>query len=304
MGSVFYITVYAADAAQAEKAALDAFRRVDEINAIASDYLPESELSRFNRAAANEPVKISSDLFQLFEESIRAARLTDGAFDITATYAIQQWRRAKRKQKLPTPEETQKAVAMTDWRQLSLDDSKHTAVKRKEGVLLDLGGIGKGYAADAALRVLNDHGITRAVVAASGDLAIGDSPPGKEGWDVALRTFEKPEESDRLTHVILNNCGCSTSGDLHQFLELEGKRYSHIVNPRTGLGLTERIGCTLIAPTATTADSLATAFCVMGVERTVRLVESTPGLMKVHLTWLEQGEMKARDAESKVVEKK
>lgn len=291
MGALFYITVYAPSEKTARRAADAAFQRVDAINAIASDYLPESELSRFNRSPSGEAWRASGDFFGLFRRSMEISSLTDGAFDVTAAYAVQHWRRARRKKALPAEGETQKAIAMTDWRQLELvPDAGGDAggiVKRKAGLLVDLGGIGKGYAADAALKVLREHGLGRAVVAASGDLALGDPPPDQTGWDVALRTFEHEGEADRLTHVRLSNVGCSTSGDLHQYLELGGKRYSHIVNPRTGLGLTERIACTVVARDAAASDALATAFCVMGVDKTEALVKARPDLsLRVRMTWM------------------
>jgi thiamine biosynthesis lipoprotein len=279
MGSVFRIELYAEDKDAAERAVAAAFKRIDDINAIASDYLPESELSRLNREPADKAVQVSADLFALISKSLEAAKQTDGAFDITAAYAVQQWRRAKRQKQLPTAEQTAKAIAMTDWKTLRLDEHARTVTKLKKGLLIDLGGIGKGYAADAALAVLKSHGFTQALVAGSGDLAIGDAPPGKAGWSVALRTFERPEETDTLIHVTLSRCGCSTSGDLHQFLELDGKRFSHIVDPRTGLGLTERIACTVIAPDATTSDALATGMCVLGLERGMAAAARVPGVM-------------------------
>ena len=287
MGTVFQIILYAGDETQAGKAADAAFQRIDQINQLASDYLPESELSRCNRAPSQQPIPLSEDLFHLIFGSLEAARLSDGAFDITATYAIQQWRRAKRKHHLPSAAETAKAIAMTDWKSLVLDEKARTLTKAKDGLLLDLGGIGKGYAADAALRVIREQGIGSALVAGSGDLAIGDAPPGKEGWDVALRTFEREEDKDRLVHVTLKNCGCSTSGDLHQFLELEGKRYSHIIDPGTGLGLTDHIACTVIAPDATISDAMATAMCVLGIDKGLKKAAERKSL-QVRFTLLEK----------------
>ncbi|RBP41266.1 thiamine biosynthesis lipoprotein [Roseimicrobium gellanilyticum] len=296
MGSVFRIELYAQDATVAEKAAEAAFQRIEALNQCASDYLPESELSRLNKAPANSPIKVSEDLFVLVARSSEISAQTDGAFDITATYAIQHWRRARRQKKLPTAEQTQRAIAMTDWSAVKLDEKERTVTKMKEGLLLDLGGIGKGFAADAALAVLKEHGITRALVAGSGDVAAGDAPPGKAGWDVALRTFEAPEEKEQLTHVMLKNCGCSTSGDLHQFVELDGKRYSHIVDPRTGLGLTDRIACTVISPDATTSDGLATALCVLGVEKGLRVAEKSQGTV-ARFVWLtEDGVRRTRES--------
>ena len=276
MGTVFYISLYSDDEESAQKAVDEAFQRIDAINLVASDYLPQSELSSFNRAPTNEAVPVSEDLFQLFALSQKTAALTKGAFDITAMYSVQLWRRAKRQHKAPTEEQIAHAVAITDWHALQLDEKHHTATKTKPELLVDLGGIGKGYAANEALLVLKKHGFTKALVAGSGDLAIGDPPPGKTGWDVALRTFEKPEDKDRLVHVTLHNCGCSTSGDLHQFLELDGVRYSHIINPKTGLGLTNHIACTVIASDAAWSDALDTPMCVLGVTEGLRVIDSLP----------------------------
>jgi thiamine biosynthesis lipoprotein len=295
MGSVFRIELYAENAALAAKAAEAAFQRIEQLNQCASDYLPESELSLLNKAPANTPVPVSEDLFALISKSAEISRQTDGAFDITATYAVQHWRRARRQKKLPTPEQTEKAIAMTDWRAVKLDAAQRTVAKLKEGLLLDLGGIGKGFAADAALAVLREKGITRALVAGSGDVAAGDAPPGKDGWEVALRTFEGPEERDHLEHLLLKNCGCSTSGDLHQFLELDGRRYSHIVDPKTGLGLTERIACAVVSPDATTSDGLATGLCVLGPEKGLSVVERSKATA-ARFVWLSGDERHTRES--------
>lgn len=278
MGSLCTIRLYAEDEAKAADAAKAGFARIEEINQCASDYLPESELSRFNRAPAKEPVAVSADLFQLFANSLETARLTNGAFDITCTYAVQNWRRAKRQHKLPTAESTAHAIAMTDWHALVLDPAKHTATKTKTGLLCDLGGIGKGYAANEALKVLRARGITRAVVAASGDLAIGDAPPDKDGWDIELRTFEQPEEKDKLDHFLLKSCGCSTSGDLHQFTEIDGVRYSHVIDPKTGLGMTKRVACTVIAPDAANSDAFDTPLCLLGPKEGGKVAAKLPGV--------------------------
>lgn len=277
MGSLFQIKLYADNQDAAQRAADAAFARIEQINQAASDYLPESELSRFNKAPDHTAIAASADLFALVEKSLEVSKLTDGAFDVTCAYAVQNWRRAKRQRQLPSPEQTRRAIEMTDWRALQLDAKKRTVTRLKPGVRIDLGGIGKGYAANEALLVLKRHGITRAVAAASGDMAIGDPPPDEKGWEIKLRTFEKPEETDKLIHLSLRNCGVSTSGDLHQFLELDGVRWSHIIDPKTGLGLTHRIACTVIAPTAFESDALDTPLCVMGVKRGLALIEGLPG---------------------------
>jgi thiamine biosynthesis lipoprotein len=142
---------------------------------------------------------------------------------------------------------------------------------------LDLGGIAKGYSADKALEVLARRGTPSALVAASGDIAIGDPPPGKRGWRVGVGAFDS-NRLDLASNLLLRNAAVSTSGDTEQFAEIGGKRYSHIVDPRTGLGLTERLQVTIIAKHATETDSFATAVSIIGVERGLALVESQQGM--------------------------
>jgi thiamine biosynthesis lipoprotein len=148
---------------------------------------------------------------------------------------------------------------------------------------LDLGGIAKGYAADEALRLLKGRGMPRALVAASGDIAIGDPPPGQRGWKIAISGMDADAVSATPT-LLLKNCGVSTSGDTEQFIEIDHVRYSHIVDPRTGLGLTNRIQATIIAPHTTASDSLATTVCVLGPKRGLALVNSLPRVAALVLT--------------------
>jgi thiamine biosynthesis lipoprotein len=142
---------------------------------------------------------------------------------------------------------------------------------------LDLGGIAKGYAADKALEVLRSHGLPRALVAASGDIAIGDPPPGKRAWRVGVGAFGT-NRTQLASNLLLHRAAVSTSGDTEQFVEINGRRYSHIVDPRTGIGLTERLQVTIIAKNATDTDSFATAVSILGAESGLALVESQPGM--------------------------
>lgn len=278
MGTLFHFHFYASSPELAESALQAAIARVEEINQIASDYLPQSELSRVNLAPAHQPIPLSNDLYKLLQRSIEISALTEGAFDITAAHSIQNWRRAKRQKKLPSPAQTAKALSLTNWQALQLDFQSHTLTKTAANLLLDLGGIAKGYAADAALTVLKEKGISRALVAASGDFAIGDPPPGEVGWPVSTKLFDAQHSHHVSPELHLSNCAISTSGDLHQFVELDGKRYSHIVDPRTALGLTTRIACSVITTKATDSDALATAACVLGPEKTKALFSKVSDL--------------------------
>src|SRR5207248_2156968 len=137
--------------------------------------------------------------------------------------------------------------------------------------------------ADQALKILNGRGIDRALVAASGDIAIGNPPPGQRGWKIGLAAMGT-HASETVRTLVLRNAGVSTSGDTEQFIEIGGIRYSHIVNPATGLGLTERIQVSVIAPNATTTDGLATAVSVLGPKRGLALIDSLPHTAALILT--------------------
>lgn len=278
MATTFRISLHAETKTQAEAAAAAAFKRIADLNAVFSDYEPNSEIMQLCNVGPNKPFKASADLFTLISRSLEFARLSEGALDITCGNLTHLWRRSKRTHKLPPADRLQLALAATDWRAVQMDAQTHTITLLKPGMLLDVGGIAKGYAADAGLLVLREHGISRALVMAGGDIAIGDPPPGEDAWPIKLRQFASTKSEENLTTVRLHNCGVSTSGDLYQFTEIEGTRYSHIVSPQTGLGLTERIACSVIAPDCTTSDALDTAICVMGKARGLKMAERVKGV--------------------------
>ena len=287
MGSLFTITLYAPDKAVANRAAQAAFHRVARLNSIMSDYDPQSELMQLCRKPAGTPVQVSDDLFDILQRSERISRLSNGAFDATVGPYIRLWRTARKQKVLPAPEAIAAAANSVGYQKLRLDSRAKTVTLLAANMQLDLGGIAKGYAADQALAVLRRLGITRAMVAASGDIALGDAPPGREGWGIGIASIDA--SGNELTKtVLLKNAAVSTSGDTEQFVEIGGVRYSHIVNPATGRGLTERIGVTIIARNATTTDALATAVSVMGAERGLKLIDSLPGVSGLIVT-LENG---------------
>jgi FAD:protein FMN transferase len=275
MGTTFRIVLYAADEATAKKAATAAFKRVAELNAIMSDYQPTSELMKLCDKAGGPPVEVSADLFEVLRRSEEFAKLTDGAFDISISPVVRLWRKARRNQGLPREDAIKKALALVDYRKIKLDAKSRTVQLTMIGMLLDLGGIAKGYAADAALAILRQHGITRALVAAGGDIAVGDAPPDARAWKVGIAPLKNPD-AEPTHYLALTNAGVSTAGDSEQFLEIDGRRYSHIIDPKTGYGLLGRRSVTVIAPTATTSDGLDTGLCVLGIERGLKIVESHP----------------------------
>lgn len=272
MGTVFTITLYAEDETLAKAAADAAFARVIQLNDIMTDYDRDSELMRFCLSPYGKPVKLSEDLFRVISRSQWLAEQTDGAFDITLGPVIRLWRRARRQRELPPPEYIAAAKLASGYKNLKLDSKNRTATLLKQDMALDLGGIAKGFAAEEALKVLKKHGLPRAMVAASGDLAIGDAPPERSGWNIGVDSIDAVE-GKHTKIVSVKNCGLSTSGDTEQYAEIEGQRYSHIVDPKTGLGLLERIGVTVIARNSIDSDSFGTAVSVMGAERGLEFIE-------------------------------
>ncbi|HWI56048.1 MAG TPA: FAD:protein FMN transferase, partial [Bacillota bacterium] len=219
----------------------------------------------------------------VLQRSQRISELSGGAFDATIGPYVRLWRFARKRKVLPAPAEMAAARAAVGWQKLRLDAKARTVTLLVPHMRLDLGGIAKGYAADQALLSLKSRGIDRALVAASGDIAVGNPPPGQPGWKVGISAID--DRTNGITRsVLLRNAGISTSGDTEQFIEIGGVRYSHILNPATGLGLTNRIQATLIAPNATATDALATTVCILGPRRGLALVESMPKTAALILT--------------------
>jgi thiamine biosynthesis lipoprotein len=276
MGMPFRIVLYAPNADSANAAARAAYVRIKQLNGIMSDYDPESELMRLCQTAGSEKaVPVSRDLLVVLSHSLALSRQSDGAFDVTVGPVVKLWRKARREKRFPAADELAAARVLVGYGNIRLDEKAGTVELLKPGMLLDLGGIAVGYAIDDVLALLKARGITQALVDGSGDIGVGDPPPGKEGWRIGIAPLEADAEPSR--YVILKNAAVTTSGDAFQFVELEGKRYSHIVDPRTGLGLTDRSSVTLLAPNCTIADSYTKAVSVLGPERGFRLIEATPG---------------------------
>ena len=263
MGVDFHLKFYAPNRPEAERIAKAAYARVEELNGIFSDYDPGSELSRLGRAPVGESIAVSPELFDILQRAQVLARDTRGAFDVTAGPSVGFWRQARKRGQMPRVEELHAAQKRVGYQQLSLNAVNRTVSLRAANLQLDLGGIAKGYAVDEAMAVLKANGIARAYVAADSDLLTSGPPPDKVGWKIELRNVDEFGNLYPRT-VFLKHIALSTSGDTQQFVEINGRRYSHIVDPRTGIGLTSRIQVTVMSSDSVTADSHATAVCVLG----------------------------------------
>lgn len=261
MGVATRIVVYAPTETSAKEACTAAYARVAQLEDVMSDYRPDSELMRLCRRANTDrgPIPISADLAHVLAHAQDVARRSNGAFDVTVGPAVTLWRAARKNARAPTETEIQEAAGRIGWTKLHIDEKNHTATFTIPHMRLDLGGIGKGYAGDAAIAVLRRHHLTRALFQSGGDIVLADPPPGKPGWTIDIASG--PHQTRKLE---LHNVAVSTSGDTNQFVVLTGHRYSHVIDPRTARALTSRVYDTVIAPNGVTADALSTALDVLG----------------------------------------
>lgn len=259
MGTTFKITCYADDASLIKATAEKAFAAAGKINAVASDYIADSELLSFSKLPHGKPHPVSETLFPLLLQAQYYAEETQGNFDPTLGPLTKLWRESRRRKKLPTSQKLNEALASSGYKKLILNEVDKTLTFTVPGMRLDLGGIAKGQTADTMLDIFRQHGLPRTSITCGGDVRVGDPPPGKSHWLIGVKTGRKDHENKQLKLV---NAAVSTSGELHQFIEIDGIRYSHIIDPKTGLGLTTPKSATVTAETAAESDALATAKCV------------------------------------------
>ena len=276
MGMPFHIVLFAKNKMEGEAAAKAAFDRIHQLNGILSDYDADSELSLLSRTSGSgKPVPVSLDLWRVLAFSLLQSERTAGAFDVTVGPVVNLWRKARRDKKLPDEARLAEARTRVGYDKVQLNSKNGTVQLQVPEMRLDLGGVAKGYALGESMKVLRSLKITRALVSAGGDMVAGDAPPRRKGWRVELPPLDAPN-APASRFVLIQNCALATSGDLYQRLDIEGKRYSHIVNPRTGIGLTDHSLVVVIAPTGMLADTLSTALSVMGPQKGMDLIERLP----------------------------
>lgn len=275
MGVPARIVLHAPDRAQAEAAAAAAFSRISDLEQVLSDYRPDSEASRLTAAPVGQPIRISPDLLAVLQACERLSRATGGAFDATIGPATRAWRQARDARRLPDAAALAAIRDRIDWQAIRLDPAASTATLLRPNLALDFGGIGKGWAAQIAVDLLRSRGggCERCLVALAGDIVLGDPPPDQPGWRIDIPTLDAHPRV-----LTLANAAVSSSGDTSQFIELADSRgvphrYSHIVDPRTGLGLSTQRTVTLIASRGEWADALATAAFILGPEASESLLK-------------------------------
>jgi thiamine biosynthesis lipoprotein len=266
-----------------------AFVEVARLEKILSDYDPESELSRLSTLAPTaDAVPVSDDLWQVLRRAVEIRDATGGVFDPTVGPLTTLWRQSRRSGVVPKAEKLAAARSAVGSDALVLDPTRRAVALTRPGMRLDLGGIGMGYAVDRALEVLRMHGIDAAMIDASGDIAASGPPPGSGGWRIAVAPLDPRDRSAPTATLSISNAAVTTSGDAFQAVEIDGIRYSHIVDPRTGFGVIGPSAVTVIAADCTTADALATAAGVLGRDEGLRMIAGFPSCA-ARFVWLEGG---------------
>ncbi|MBC7689315.1 MAG: FAD:protein FMN transferase [Aquabacterium sp.] len=291
MGSPFTIILYANDSMQATTLARQSFSLVDSFANIFSDYLDSSELSKLSASASMNaaPVRLSTALLEILVASKTAFEKSGGAFDITVGPLIKLWRKARKTKVFPTKEMVLAAQQSTGFKSMVIDTINKTATLTKPGMQLDLGGIAQGYIAQKVIDFLSAYQVSNALVNASGDIVVSGAPPETQGWVVGVNLPESKEEL-LPQKLLLQYKAVTTSGDAYQYMDHEGKRYSHITDPRTGYGVTYQRNVTVIAADGTTADWLATACSILTIKKAKRL--ATQMQAEVLITAFKKGRLK------------
>jgi FAD:protein FMN transferase len=264
MGSPFTIIMYCASPQQADTLATQCFNLVDSFNNIFSDYINNSELMQLNTAAGLAPVKISKSLMEILLLSKSAFEKSTGAFDITIGPTVKLWRQARKTNQWPATTDIAAAKNLTGFSKLIMDTNNNTVTLPSAGMGIDLGGIAKGWIAQRVINFLNYRQVESALVDAGGDIVMSKAPPSTLGWSVGINV---PESSEQLLpqSLVLQNQAVATSGDVYRYITHKGKKYSHIIDPRTGYGVTFKRNVTIVAADGATADWLATACSILPI---------------------------------------
>ncbi|GAB3793096.1 FAD:protein FMN transferase [Spirosoma humi] len=277
MGTQFNVIFYAPDSLTAQRANAAVNARMDSLNQIMSDYLDGSEINELSKMAGSRKwVPVSADLFAVLQKGKRIASHSNGRFDPTVGPLSLLWRRAVRRKEFPTNKERRRARQAVGYKLMELDSLTRSVRLRRAGMRLDVGGIGQGFAVDEALKTLHRFGIQSSLVDIGGDILADEAPPGSPGWRVSIGSG-KPGDADTTT-ILLRKAAITTSGDTYRFLENKGQRYSHIMDPRSGLGLRHFVQAAVWAPDGYRADALTKVFSVAGLRKSRWLVKRFPGV--------------------------
>ncbi len=273
MGSPFNLVIVSSDSIKANQLAKQCFQLVDSLNHIFSNYDSSSELSKINASAGLLPFKMSPAMLDLVQKSEQAFVQSKAAYDISIGPLSSLWRNARKSKYFPSPNQVLATKKLVGLDQVKINKRLGTIFLPTTGMQLDFGGIAKGYIAQWVIDYLAKNGIDEALADAGGDIVMSGAPLNSKGWVIGVNI---PETTDDLLNkkLQISNCSVATSGDVYQYFEKEGVKYSHIINPITGYGVTNLRNVTIIAKTGARADWLATACSILPIKEAKALALS------------------------------
>ena len=276
MGCDFSITIVASDSIKADTYIDMATNEMKRIEHLISSWDPNSETSKINRNAGIQPVRVSEELFNLIQRSIGLSKLTDGAFDITFASIDKLWKFDGSMKSLPSENEISQSIQYIGYENIVLNPEKQTVYLKLKNTKIGFGAIGKGYAADKAKELLISHGVKAGIINASGDMNTWGKQPNGTDWTIAITNPMNKKHA--FATLPLNNNAVVTSGDYEKFVEFNGIRYTHIINPKTGYPTKGIISVTVFAPKAELADALATSVFVLGKDIGLNRINQLPNI--------------------------
>jgi len=271
MGTFAELTAVAPEKVAAEAAVEAGYARLEDVNRLMSDYVADSEIGRLNRLPVGESLPVSPETFHCLHRAMEISRASGGAFDVTCRPLVSVWKQAAERNRLPSREDLARVRSLIGSDKITLDQQTRSVSRASDGVQVDLGGIAKGYALDLAAQAMVKAGASSTLVDVGGDvMAVGTNPDGKP-WRIGVK---HPFKAGLFAVLELSDRAVATSGVQQRFHEIEGKRYSHIIDPRTGRPAEQATSVTVIAADGLTADAWATVFSVLSIEESKQLIET------------------------------
>lgn len=277
MGNNFTITVVADNESGAKKHIESAIAEIRRIEQLFTTFNSNSQTNLINENAGIQPVKVNREVFDLIERSIAISKITQGAFDITyGSIDKSLWNFDKTMTALPSPEQAKKMVHLIDYQKIVLDSDNTTIFLKEKGMRIGFGGIGKGYAAEKAKHLLIGKGVVSGIINASGDLTAWGTQPNGKPWTIGIANPDFPQAA--FSYLEISEKAIATSGNYEKFIIIGGKKYSHTIDPKTGLPISGIKSVTVISNNAEFADAMATPIAVMGIKAGLFLIDQIPDL--------------------------
>lgn len=274
MGSVFELTLVEKDSALAHQHFQQVIGEIDRIENLISEWRPQTQISEVNQNAGIRPVRVDREVFELTRRALRYSGLSEGAFDVSIAAMDKLWRFDGSMTEMPAEDAIRRSVERVGYRHIVLDSAASTIYLAKAGMKIGFGSIGKGYAADKGRELMQQLGVQGGIVNASGDLSAWGAPPKGKDWKIGIYNPFKPRKILKVLKI--KEASVATSGSYEKYAEIHGKRYSHIINPKTGYPSTGLTSVTVTGPTAEFANALSTSVMVMGEKEGIKLLKQFP----------------------------